>query len=142
MLRTLGTSTSALPEIRPACSRAFASEGLVIHTTGKCTVNKLPEEHATLLPHSDIAMASKLTLTEAEELQKQGQDLFRQKKYQAALQRFNAVCTPPHKISFRSLTSSRYSSKTANHHSQLLIAVRPLEQNSLISKPLSGMGDA
>lgn len=39
-------------------------------------------------------MASKLTELEADELQKQGQDLYRQKKYQAALQRFNAVDIP------------------------------------------------
>ena len=36
-------------------------------------------------------MASKLTELEAGELQRQGQDLYRQKKFQAALQRFNAV---------------------------------------------------
>ena len=36
-------------------------------------------------------MASKLTELEAAELQRQGQDLYRQKKFQAALQRFNAV---------------------------------------------------
>lgn len=36
-------------------------------------------------------MASKLTELQAEEYQRQGEELYRQRKYTAALQRFNTV---------------------------------------------------
>ena len=41
------------------------------------------------------AMPLKLTELEADEYQRQGQELYRQGKYQAALQRFNAVMPLP-----------------------------------------------
>ncbi|KAL8797027.1 MAG: hypothetical protein Q9195_000798 [Heterodermia aff. obscurata] len=50
-------------------------------------------------------MASKLTELEAGELQRQGQDLYRQKKFQAALQRFNAVLQQDRKPALGALDS-------------------------------------
>lgn len=47
----------------------------------------------SLLEHGfySLVMASKLTELEAGELQRKGQQLYREKKFQAALQRFNDV---------------------------------------------------
>lgn len=78
-------------------------------------------------------MVSELTELEASKLQKEGQDLYRQKKYQAALQRFNAVDHPPC-ISNHLLTSTRYFDKTGDHYSPPLTAERQLMPNSVTFK--------
>lgn len=52
----------------------------------------MPNYQHAMTSQVSTLMASKLTAIGADELQTQGQDLYRQKKYQAALQRFNAVC--------------------------------------------------
>ena len=76
---------------RYACCFTSPRSGLERHTPHAGALPRFSFQDAITAQKSTI-MASKLTAIEADELLKQGQDLYRQKKYQAALQRFNAVC--------------------------------------------------